>query len=130
MVLHLVAQVGVAGFGPKSKIKPLRLGFGRTVDGWWVWGFMGSQSPYRANLMCGEFGVSCHVGRGWCCLPWDLHPFLILHLLPTHSTSSSMQLLRTHSRAGHGPIGLVFGLRSVQIEWRRRKDEHCVLCGV
>ena len=108
VVPHLVAQAGAASCGPKVQNQAVRAGFcgcrwGRTVGGWWVWGFMGSQPMY------GEFGVSCHVGRGWCCLPWDLHPFLSLHLLPTHSihsTSSAMQILKTYNRAGHGPIGL------------------------
>jgi hypothetical protein len=60
--------------------------------------------------MGGELGVSWYGGRGWLCSPWDLHPFLHLHLLPTFSLSSPSTpiLLGTHKFVEYGPMGLVF----------------------
>jgi hypothetical protein len=50
--------------------------------------------------------------------PWDLHPFLHLHLLPTlslPSPSAPIWLLGTHKLVKYGPMGFVLGA-----DWARR----------
>ena len=83
-----------------------------------------SQGPIPRLPSGWELGVSWYGGRGLLCSPWDLHPFLYLHLFPTlslPSPSALVILLETQKRVEYGPMGLTFGA-----DWVRtmRRQSH------
>jgi len=119
------AQGGRARAKKNPKTKPLWLGFGWIQAAGWGWGVLWCyRAPCCCNLMGGELGVSWYGGRGLLCSPWDLHPFLHLHLLPTLSLSSPsapMLLLGTHKVIECGLMGLAFGADLVRTMRRQSR---------
>jgi hypothetical protein len=96
---------------------------GSTVG--WGWGVLWChRAPWCYNLLGGELGVSWYCGRGLLCSPWDLHPFLHPHLLPTlslPSPSAPLILPGTHEWAGYGPTGLTSNANRVRVTRRQSR---------
>src|SRR6202050_4845145 len=115
----------------KPKTKPLWLGFGWIQATGWEWGVLWChRAPCCCNIMGGELGGSWYGGRGGLCSPWDLHPFLHLHLLPTlflSSPSAPMLLLGTHKPVEYGPMGLAFSADLVRT--MQRQLRHPIVLG-